>query len=212
MVRAILAGNKTQTRRIIKPWDYIPDNWEAANNCRESRYGASVPCYIKRKEGVHSLEDCENHRGIYYPNRDVDDILYVRETWLDFGKAHGDVWYKASLTAEQLKFIEEQNRSWKPSIFMPKKSARIFLRITNVRVERLHSITENDIKAEGFSRVCSYCQHHNGDCADFRANNNCRLQQTFAELWDKINAKRDFGWESNPWVLVYEFEVIKNEV
>jgi hypothetical protein len=196
MVKAILAGNKTQTRRVLKPKP--PDNTKRF----EVMFQRPYTRLYARDESDFVVE-------AYNFNREIGDILYVRETWIDVGKAHGDIWYKASLTAEQLKFIEEQNRSWKPSIFMPKVSARIFLRITNVRVERLHGITENDIKAEGFPRVCSYCQHHNGNCSDFRANNDCQLQQTFIELWDKINAKSGFGWESNPWVLVYEFEVIE---
>ncbi|MCI9085742.1 MAG: hypothetical protein HFE51_04885, partial [Clostridia bacterium] len=104
---------------------------------------------------------------------------------------------------------------WRPSIHMPKEAARIFLRVTDVRVERLQDIITGDYKtplninAEGLYEPCCRCTHVNGDCKDFISQNNCRLLNEFKDLWDSTIKKTDlyhYGWNANPWVWVIEFE------
>jgi hypothetical protein len=124
------------------------------------------------------------------------DLLWVRETWSYVTLAQnerqpGDKWdpqlnmpvrmlYKADADAEGWAIAA----AWSPSIFMPRWASRLTLRIESVRVERLQEITSDDIAAEGL------------DIGDYGS---------FAALWDKLNAKRGYGWETNPWVWVISF-------
>ena len=185
MVRAILDGRKTQTRRVIKVNN--PDEWEAVNNCRAHEYGAQVPCYLFRLKA-------SEEEGIHYPRYDIGDILWVRETWqkldssIALGVAHGNYAYvyKASENGEAWA-RETEGWTWRPSIHMPKEAARIFLRVTGVRVERLQDITTTDAMAEGFKSIGA-----------------------FREAFDKILLKKDGSdWYTNPWLWVIEFERIK---
>jgi hypothetical protein len=97
--------------------------------------------------------------------------------------------YKADCSARDLKelFSKDAHWNWRPSIHMPKEAARIFLKVTGVRLERLQEIRYPDVYAEGINEEY-------GSLTDF------------VELWDSISDKRGFGWESNPWVWVIEFE------
>ena len=101
---------------------------------------------------------------------------------------------------------------------MPKEEARIFLRVTNVRVEKVQDVVTGDyrtpgnINAEGLYKPCEKCMHHNGDCKDFIRDNTCRLVNSFAALWNGTVSGSDlevYGWAANPWVWVIEFERIK---
>ena len=83
---------------------------------------------------------------------------------------------------------------WRPSIFMPREAARIFLRVTDVRAERLQDITEADAECEGV------IARHDTACTGTSA------RISFAELWDSINNKRGYGWDKNPWIWVISFE------
>ena len=122
------------------------------------------------------------------------DILWVRETWADvFGKYEYRADYSESENTYRVKRYGTTIAKWRPAIFMPRAAARIFLRVTDVRVERLQDITEDDATAEGL-RIGI------GGAPCF----SCR--DAFAELWDKLNAKRGYGWDTNPWVWVIEFE------
>ena len=156
MVRAILDGRKTMTRRVVK-CDSIVDNkpyWNIGG-FREGNFPYQV--------------------GIW---------LWVRETWQGTKDC---ISYKASDPQQVVEFNYEP---WRPSIFMPRWASRITLEITNVRVERLHEITEEDAEKEGVS----FTQYTNA---------NARFH--FMELWDSINSKK-YPWESNPWVWVIEFK------
>lgn len=125
------------------------------------------------------------------------DILWVRETFyhayatttvngLEY-VLENTYYYKADYPSDKL------NPPWKPSIFMPREAARIFLRVTNVRVERLSEITEEDAIAEGIRIGIGGMPYFS-----------CR--EAFAALWNSLNAKRGYGWDSNPWVWVISFE------
>ena len=119
------------------------------------------------------------------------DILYVRETWTQ----DGDVYrYKAG--------FYDQNRKWRPFIHMPREAARIFLRVTDVRVERLQEITEEQAILEGFEAYHSDSGYYEPATLGF------------VETWDSTIKKTDhalYGWDANPWVWVIEFEHITRE-
>lgn len=91
--------------------------------------------------------------------------------------------------------------TWNPSIFMPRWASRITLEITDVRVERVQEITEEDARAEGFPGERWATGH--GDYSEIAPS------EQFRELWDKLNASRGFGWDANPWVWVIEFKRIE---
>lgn len=189
MVQAILDGRKTVTRRICKDAnDYcVPLNDYIDNEKRTyavQNYG--------NKEHTDYVSLCEISMPIC-----KGDYLYVRETfnsdWCD------SVIYKADGgSAKDAGYAKEPK--WKPSIFMPKSAARILLKVTDVRVERLQDIDNAGIQAEGIDI----------DCPEMIAFN----QGMFADLWDSTVNKSDFdkyGWNANPWVWIYEFERVNDD-
>jgi hypothetical protein len=187
IVRAILEGRKTQTRRVIKG---------EPNNIRWS------PIQIGNR--VEGWED--NHGKPYNcPYGIPGDRLWVRETW---AVAPIAIHYRAdnnfmSLADEPRLLEYESTKGWRPSIFMPRWASRILLEITNIRAERLQDISETDAILEGtipnrlysdmFRSMHKYSEHI---CA-------------FHDLWDSINAKRGYPWESNSWVWVIEFRKVE---
>ncbi len=183
MVQAILGDRKTVTRRVIKP--------QPIAGIRKSVF---VPSGI---EDGHGREI-----KLLYK---VGDILYVRETWqrnyCNDAIVTGKYAYRASPETWQYFSEEEKNlkKKWKPSIHMPKEAARIFLKVTDVRVERLQDITEEDAITEGMSKTLV-------DGVVFIS-----AKGNFHVLWDSLNIKRGYGWDTNPWVWVIEFERINKE-
>jgi hypothetical protein len=185
MVKALLEGRKTQTRRIVK-FKYLPEIGGA--------YGETVMIY--GKTGQHYMP-C--------PYGSIGDILWVRETWLIFNGMYG---YKAEVTSEEAKKYK-----WKPSIFMPKKACRLKLKITNIRVERLQEITEDDAIAEGIEwglhmilnrpRFRNYYSYPKDGGAWYHD-----PRDSYKSLWESINGKG--SWEKNPWVWVIEFKRIQS--
>jgi len=143
----------------------------------------------------------------------IGEILWVRETWaqldMDYQAVSGKldiqefkgcpIAYKADNDAPG------HFNCWRPSIHMPRTAARIFLKVVNIRVERLQDITAKDAQAEGIKLNCKHddyvCSAH--PC-DFEETIACK--DYFKNLWDGINQKRGYGWDTNPWVWVVEFE------
>jgi hypothetical protein len=172
MVRAILDGRKTKTRRLngLKEINENPDDWKLAAATKDhitciSNTGKLISIKWKYKPG---------------------DLLWVRETWIKPNNIYN---YKASCSEQ---FLSEWSGHWKPSLFMPKSACRLWLRIKDIRVERLQDITNNDALAEG--------------TPDLRTKeNNYDMKGCFRILWDSIN-KKTHPWQSNPWVWVVEFE------
>ena len=176
MVRAILDGRKSCTRRLVK---FLPgENPQWTGYIRDELMlynGKNEPCIRKAP---------------YQPG----DILYVRETWHKYTKRVGKgeschlaefYGYKASIANS-----EDAEEPWKPSIHMPKEAARIWLKVTDVRVERLQDMTDDDAEAEG--------------CFDYTS-----TALGFPDVWDSTIKKSDldsYGWSANPWVFVIEFE------
>ena len=182
MVQAILDGRKTQTRRVCKisTVDWCVEH----DKCNFVEYPA------KNNLGV-----CANfYNGLAYtgaakPAYQPGDVLYVRETW---NVLCGNYIYKAN----QKPGMKNLGK-WCPSIHMPKEAARIFLKVTNVRIERIQDISGEDCVAEG----CDADMLH-AVGAEF-------VRGVFSGIWDSTIKKSElprYGWDANPWVWVYEFE------
>jgi len=183
MVVAILEGRKTQTRRIVKP--------KRNSRCRMSLFNAIA--HISGKwfgvdfNNVPFINDL-----IEQPKCKPGDVLWVRETWSK--DENGEYVYRTNYGTTEDDSFPPSMFKWKPSIHMPREAARIFLKVTNVSVERLQDINEEDALKEG-------CMPTILDGAIFFS-----AKGKFHALWDGLNAKRGYGWDVNPWVWVYEFE------
>ena len=197
MVRAILEGRKTQTRRVVKSI-YDIDSLATAQEWNLGRADERMVPYEKwgKKRGCGLFKSTD---GTIFaqpcPYGAPGDLLWVRETFVlnysdDIPIAFRADWH------DGLKGIVEPPK-WKPSIFMPKKYARIWLEITDVRVERVQNITESDAENEGMD----------GHCPEDRMTWDTPREQ-FTKLWDSINGKK-YPWSGNPWVWVVEFQQIK---
>jgi len=205
MVRAILDGIKTQTRRVIKPQ---PKYWQ-----RGFLKGEDKPCalYWWEKNGTPARGMELREITEYCPHGQPGDILWVRETWYEcFDGLDGCDFdgYVADgekpcgpCRATAFEAMSIGYRSKRPSIFMPRWAARLFLRITDVRVERVQDITEEDARAEGVEKM------HIDDLGQTWKTH----RRGFESLWDTINAKRGYSWDTNPWVWVITFERIQEE-
>lgn len=201
MVRAILDGRKTCTRRICKDANEytVPDM---------DFYNAD-----RRTYAVHNFADKKHTEQLSIAERTCPicpgDILYVRETWTE---ECGKYYYRADYDSDYLDPCETLSGGypascrnhpgcdgcmatltrihWHPSIHMPKEAARIWLKVTDVRVERLQDMTDDDAEAEG--------------CFDYTS-----TALGFPDVWDSTIKKSDldrYGWDANPWVWVIEFE------
>lgn len=218
MVRAILDDSKTQTRRIIKrtPCNDEPCGygfWKEYND-RDKRW------YVK--DYTHApvwwtLEEYISKFSKYH----VGDILWVRETFFEgdiFDSneeiiERGIVIYAADELREDL---DPTEMKWKPSIHMPRKLARIFLKVKEIRIERLHDMTHDDFLSEGVRRytkdneVFKYAVENQYLWKDMPKN----PEEPFKKLWDSTLNKNQlemYGWDYNPWVLVIEFEKVQKE-
>ena len=193
MVRVILDERKTCARRICKDANErtVPDM---------EFYNAD-----RRTYAVHNFADKEHMEQLSTAERTCPicpgDILYVRETWK---KAPNGYYYYEDWQRNDIADITK----WKPSIHMPKEAARIWLKVTNVRVERLQDIDEDGAVKEGIPwSECRNCKAPFG--CDACAGEGYDEIDAFAELWDSTIKKIDldfYGWNANPWVWVIEFE------
>lgn len=184
MVRAILDGRKTCTRRIVRP-PYFVDGDENDKRSLITLRTATKNSSLYRQIGQMPYPDA--------PYR-MCDILYVRETWMDYA---GLTMYKADCDIYRLDSLNLAGFGWKPSIHMPKEAARIWLKVTDVRVERLQEITLEQICREGVEIEYPYVL--NGEEKIY----------AFSNLWNSTIKKSDldrYGWDANPWVWVIEFE------
>jgi hypothetical protein len=193
MVRAILSGAKTQTRRIVKG---LPDGIKCASAIPESGYqwrftdfnGATVDLHCPYGRPPIPLEPC---------NR-----LWVRETWTHYrfrNSGEPRIVYRAD--------DELHGALWRPSIFMRREHSRISLEIVSVKVERLQDISAEDCQSEGlFWDACGIISPGVDKAVDDAWVNN------FAHGWNKINAKRGYSWDSNPWVWCIEFRRVEANV
>ena len=208
MVRAILDGRKTCTRRICKDANEytVPDM---------DFYNAD-----RRTYAVHNFADKEQMEQLSIVERTCPicsgDILYVRETWHKYAKRVGKgenchlaefYGYRASVANS-----EDANEPWHPSIHMPKEAARIWLKVTDVRVERLQEITEEQACMEGTDPWDEACYENNGwhpTFSDPDSGGDPNMIEGFHKLWNSTIKKSDldrYGWDANPYVWVISFE------
>ena len=193
MVREILDGRKTCTRRVIKP------QWEECPHCK---YVHNEYIYDKMAENVYCARcgyPLEPERRSPYQ---LEDILYVRETWGHPISLNSDKQYvfRADKIAES--GFENDSHIWHPSIHMPKEAARIWLKVKNVRVERLQDITAEQVVKEGTTGLTM-------DLIQSSDELKRHYDIPFAVLWDSTIKKADrnlYGWAANPRVWVIEFE------
>lgn len=227
MVRAILEGKKTCTRRLVNPqpksklcYTFAGSDsgtWGYPNRTAHEIWGEE----FKLPNDITEEELSKRWNPPYH----TDDILYVQETWQCW-RAHryeatADIRFRAGGDDVRLQFANgntdsinrldydtfvhkwfSHNGEWKPSLFMPKEAARIWLKVTDVRVERLQDITEDGAKAEG-------ANFKNGKNVGFEEKMNRTAIERFTEIWNSTIKKSDidrYGWDANPWVWVIEFE------
>lgn len=200
MVRAILEGRKSCTRRLVKPQ---PDEKHTYP------LGFVTDSTEKKEVGCFGFAANEYGGSIQYvkpPYRYAPgDILYVRETWK---KAPNGYYYYEDWQRNDIADVTK----WKPSIHMPKEAARIWLKVIDVRVERLQEISEDGAVKEGiYVANCKDCNAPFGcdACPDEGYNE----IDEFVELWNITVKKSDidrYGWDANPWVWVIEFERCEN--
>ena len=202
MVQAILEGRKTQTRRIVKSEPKINDDTDLELIPDwDGKYDDPLTLFFYYK-GTKT-------RSIYYdcqlPLAQIGDILWVRESFQYSDELDEPFWYKQKYKEDYTQEAFDRIK-WKPSIHMPKEAARIFLEVTNVRVERLKDISEDDAIAEGIERVSIAPFVHRFQ--NYLCNNKfIGPKESFKTLWMKINGID--SWNTNPWVWVYEFKVVE---
>jgi len=193
MVKAILEGRKTQTRRIVKPQ---PD--ENGITFMKNSPVLDWDQIYKEEWKPFQYDTWEGEsKSVFCPYGKAGDQLWVRET---FGKDFfGKIYYKA----DDLFVPVGAKAKWKPSIFMPRNASRIQLEIVNIRVERLDNISEEDAKAEGIEGIDGkYLDYSNTKSKQYCLS----AFSSYEELWIKINGKE--SWEKNPWVWKIEFKRI----
>lgn len=197
MVRAILENRKTQTRRVIKPQPAIRNVKQDCHRfCQRCHECDDFRCCDNTAIRDQGLEKC--------PYGTVGDRLWVRETFLKSGGKNN------------LDFIEYRADNpcavvvrWSNPMMMPRWASRITIEITNIRVEHVQDISEEDAIAEGM------ITHHfeSPTKGSIGYPNKIKVARfpvgQFAKLWNSINAKRGYGWDKNPWVWMITFKRIK---
>lgn len=193
MVQAILDGRKTCTRRVAKN---VPDHTHRIEPVYENgRF--QFDCFYSSY--VAALDADADFCMPCFPPYQQGDILYVRETFIQ-AAAH-TFWYKADDNSWM-----PEGLHWKPSIHMPKEAARIWLKVKDVRVERLQECGEGwciDIEKEGIATPQDPILYISDDAF------HDALRMEFQKIWDSTIKKSDlyrYGWDANPWVWVIEFE------
>ncbi|PVH27031.1 hypothetical protein [Sphingobacterium corticibacter] len=216
MVQAILEGTKTQTRRIIK----------SKHESGLFQVGKTLDGVVT---GITSIDWDERPKNDttndIKPIANVGDVLWCRETWIqihtdrEFEGRTSEYVYRADEKQNEEKFGDIWNGvgkrfidswKWKPSIFMPKRACRLFLKVTGVRAERLHDITDGDAIAEGIIGVDRAGGYGYGLKQEWDYNfplHEPTAILAYKELWQSINGMD--SWDANPWVWVYEFERIE---
>lgn len=226
MVKAILEGRKTVTRRVVKE-----KGWDITGQPKWANGEFWFNVCMKNKEENAKTATCH----LLKPPYEVGDILYVRETWRKFcavekrwlnGESftcdeHFGFQYKAGEGIKYddyfIPFEDEFNTveytfdgKWHPSIHMPKEAARIFIRVTDVRAERLQEAENLRLEGIKTSESCGDCYIACNGCNTKNSPTGCDNEvEAFAELWDGTIKPSDihkYGWDANPYVWVIEFE------
>jgi hypothetical protein len=191
MIRAILDGRKSMTRRLVKPQPWVIPYADPYGNIEEATFWM----FGERQEDWPT-----RHNAPYV----AGDILWCRETWCNHDplnnmeKCQDGPCYRATDEGE----CAVIGQKWKPSIFMPRQTSRISLEVTGVKVERLQDISEEDILCEGVTvdRVAEWLS--------ISWELMPTLHDAWAKLWDSINGKKA-PWDSNPFCWCVSFRRIK---
>jgi len=172
-VRAIQDGRKTQTRRVVKFPVWVSED-------------DKLKLFIQKPPtGLALYENGRPVKRMMCPYGQVGDRLWVKETWYSAFPNKEDVIYKADKAHKAL----ANPSCWQSPIFMPRWASRLTLEITDIRVERLQDMSDEDMIAEGLYDRYDYSKAQ--------------------RVWNKLNAKRGFDWTSNPWVWVISFKDVK---
>lgn len=230
MVRAILEGRKTETRRVIKPVGQQRQFWKPLHD----RF---IIQEVEPQKWQIWLDKIGNPYTSAIPPYQPGDILWVRETWnygyietpdqpgtydplfkeVQGNPSSGPFLYLSAISGYFYKADEYEpgvdlHMTWRPSIHMPKEAARLFLRVTDVMAERLQDITNEQARAEGCDGRCL------GTSSGAEGSISCITmdfsKERFETVWDRTLKPSDrdkYGWYANPWVWVIEFERIKKE-
>lgn len=192
MVNAILDGNKVCTRRIIKGLEEYEEN------------NGVIQATFKTEKAISYFGGNNEQLVKEFSKILPSDVLYVRETWTPFDNNLCTCYECYGCKAQREGYIFKagndcEDIKWKPSIHMPKDAARIFLKVEDVRVEKLQDITQDEVKREGVKPRFDMKDKFSKDIA---------IQQ-FRELWDSTVNKKDieeYGFDANPfvWVIVFE--------
>ena len=181
MVRAILDGKKTQTRRLVKNIPLHEPFFDVVDE---------IPCACD--------EDGDWYPAVEFSPIQKGDVLYVRETWQRLSDFGDQLYvYRADYKGDEPLRLDGMYTRWRPSIHMPKEAARLFLRVTGVRCERLQDMTPED------------CANDGG--FELYAVKTVGVAPLFGELWNRTvrkDAIKRWGWDANPWVFVISFERI----
>ena len=210
MVRAILDGRKTVTRRVAKK---IPAEtsriepvqpFDGGNLKFECHWGGYMPDVQGFKDGM----------AVVKPPYQPGNILYVRETWGDYRECQeggcGYYMYRADYPDGATAYLYDEGTvcdlpRWHPSIHMPKDAARIWLKVTDVRVERLQDIDEEQAKKEGGINNIGFIHSPENEYENLHT-----TREDFKEnIWNSTIKKSDlycYGWDANPWAWVIWFE------
>lgn len=207
MVRAILDGRKTCTRRVIKPqpqsrlcYTYADNDcigkWTYPNRGAHKLWGEEY----KLPENIKDEELSKRWNPPYH----TDDILYVRETWSEAYEEGTYIYRADDKLADLPTFKKSSKLIYRPSIYMPKKAARIWLKIICVRMERLQDVTEDGAKAEGAIDNRGFIHSPENEYDRIHT-----AREHFIKIWNSTIKKSDidrYGWDANSWVWIIEFE------
>lgn len=216
MVRAILAGRKTQTRRVMNP--------QPTHRIVEGRAGLTIgmdPALDGK--GWYDADGIGPGRLVACPYGGIGDRMWVRETWAPMCRtADPTCWCETDEDRARHHYVEYRADTgdarpggwdaapddldaprWRPSIHMPRWACRLVLELTGVRVERLHEISAGDIAAEGVTidGVAEWTKTPWTFIPTEHA--------AWRTLWDSLNAERGYGWDANPWVWVLTFRRVE---
>jgi len=200
MVRAILEGRKTQTRRVLKQGYFLENN----KNFQENYIFDKMFIDTNDKHQAIFKHKTDNFTEWFEcPYGQTGDILWVRETWFEWGIGNPEklpYLYRATTSDYDIEMTKQCGHTilWRPSIFMPRCASRVTLEIINIRVERVQDISLQDCKSEGLPTIIATPE------SDWSA----IYRDAYRKLWDSINGKK-YPWSSNPWVWVIEFKRIE---
>lgn len=203
MVRALLAGTKTVTRRLVKPQPEYSEEWK---------------CWQWPSNLCETMVEIRDMGGLG-PYGWRGDRLWVKERFSWMSKDRQTAWRDAKVAAgegAELVFFadedEHDHKCWKPSIFMSRAQSRITLEVVSVRVERLHDITEEDAQREGVDRqfvvdLATFMQPGKKEGFFKKLDDNSSYLNGFRSMWREINGQE--SWDANPWVWRVEFKRVE---